>query len=56
MLIHGIDEENQENTDEVVINSLQKEMDKEITHQDINRSHHLGNPKPNKNKPPPIII
>ena len=55
-LIHGIDEENQENADEVVINVLKKEMDEEITHQDIDRSHRLGNRKLGKNKPQPIII
>ena len=42
LLIHGIVEENQENTDEVVINVLKK-MDEEIAHQDIDRSHRLGN-------------
>ena len=31
-------------------------MDKEITHQDIVRSHPLGNGKPDKNKPRPITI
>ena len=35
LLIHDIEEANQEKTDEVVINVLKKEMDKEITHQDI---------------------
>ena len=38
-LLIRIDEENQENTDEVVINVLKKEKDEEITHQDIDRSH-----------------
>ena len=52
LLIHGIDEENQENIDEVEINVFKKEMDKE----DIDRSHHLGNRKPDKSKPRPIII
>ena len=56
LLIHGIDEENQENTDEVVINVLKKEMDEEITHLDIDRSHCLGNRKFDTSKPRPIII
>ena len=55
MLIHAIDEENQENTDEVVINVLKKEMDEEITHQDVDRSHCLGNRKLDISKPQPII-
>ena len=49
LLIHGIDDENQKNTNEVVINVLKKEMDEEITHQDIDRSHHLSNQKLDKN-------
>ena len=56
LLIHGTGKENQENTDEVVINVLKKGMDKEITHLDIGRSHCLGNRKINKSKPRPIII
>ena len=42
LLIHGIDEENQENTNEVVIHILKKEIDEEIAHLDIDRSHRLG--------------
>ena len=56
LLIHGIDEENQENTDEVVIIVLKQEMDEEITHLDIDRSHCLGNQKLEKSKLQPIII
>ena len=55
-LIHSTDEENQENTAEVAINALKKEMGKEITHLDIDRSHRLGNRKLDKSKPRPIII
>ena len=51
LLIHGIDEGNQENTNEVVINVLKKEMNEEITHLDIDRSHYLGNRKLYKRKP-----
>ena len=43
LLMHGIDEENEENTDEVFINVLKKEMDEEILNVDIDRSHRLGN-------------
>ena len=31
-------------------------MDEEITHQDIDSSHRLGNRKLDKNKPRPIIV
>ena len=50
LLIHDIDEEKLENTDAVVINILNKEMDEDIKHQDIDRSHHLSNQKLDKNK------
>ena len=55
LLIYGINEENQGNTDEVIINVLHV-MDEEITHQDIDRSHHLGDRKLDKNNPRPIVI
>ena len=54
--MHGIDEENEENTDEVFINVLKKEMDKEILNLDIDRSHRVGNQKLDKSKPRRIII
>ena len=38
--MHGIDD--QENTDKVVINVLEREMDEKITNQDIDRPHRLG--------------
>ena len=56
LLIHGFDKENLENTDDVVINILKKEMNEEMTHQDIDKSYCLVNQKPDKNRPWPIII
>ena len=41
---------------QVVINILKKTMYEEITHQDIDRSHCLGNQKPDKNKPWRIVM
>ena len=55
LLIYSMNEVNQGNTDEVVINVLHV-MDEEITHQDIDRSYHLGHRKLDKNNPRPIII
>ena len=43
LLIPGISKENQNNMNQVVINILKKKMYEEITHQDIDRSHRLGN-------------
>ena len=56
LLIHGFNNENLENTDDVVINILKKEMNEEVTHQDIDNTHCLVNQKPDKNKLQPIII
>ena len=56
LLIHGFNKENLENTDDVVINILKKEMNEEVTHRDIDNTHCLVNQKPDKNKPQRIII
>ena len=56
LLIPGISKENQNNMNQVVINILKKKMYEEITHQDIDRSHRLGNQKPDKNKPWCIVM
>ena len=56
LLIHDFDKKNLENTDDVVINILKKEMNEEVTHQDIDNTHCLVNQKPDKNKPQRIII
>ena len=46
LLIQSNEEENQEDTNEIVINILNKEIDDKITHENIDRSHHLDNQKP----------
>ena len=56
LLIHDFDKKNLENTDDVVINILKKEMNEEVTHRDIDNTHCLVNQKPDKNKPQRIII
>ena len=48
-------------TDEVIINTLKKELDLDITLQDIEKTHQIGEPKKNQMKltchPPfPIIV
>lgn len=50
LLVYGNNEENQENTNEVIIDIRKKEIDKGITYQDIDRSWCFCNFKPNKNK------
>ena len=56
LLIPGISKENQKHMNQVVINILKKKICEEITHQDIDSSHRLGNQKPDKNKPWCIVM
>ena len=54
ILIHGIKENQNEDTDEVVVNKLKSEMDLEISPGDIDRTHRIGVPGKGKNRP--IIV
>ena len=54
MLIHGLPESKNENTDELVIVTIKVKMGKEIEKDEIDRSHRLGAPK-NNGKSRPII-
>ena len=64
LLLHGVDEEQGENTDNKIINIIHKETGVELNHADIDRSHRIGRPaiskKPNtrsnKKRARPIII
>ena len=44
ILIHGVKEMQNEDTDEVVVNKLKSEMDLEISPGDIDRTHRIGVP------------
>ena len=54
LLIHRIEEEKDEDTDEVVGNMLQDKLELEISKKDIDRSHRIGKPSPRKKRP--IIV
>ena len=54
LLIHGLPESKNENTDELVIVTIKEKMWKEIEKDEIDRSHRLGAPK-NNGKSRPII-
>ena len=55
LLIHGVKENEKEDTDEVVIEFFQKEMKEKLSANDIDRSHQLRK-KETRSRPPSIII
>ena len=54
LLIHGIDEDRDEVTDDIVLNILQDKLELEISKKDIDRSYRIGKPSPRKKRP--IIV
>ena len=55
LLLHGIEEESNENTDQCVIDVLNESMDETISIQDIDQTHRLPGKKPN-GKSRPVIV
>ena len=55
LLIHGVKENEKEDTDKVVIEFFEKEMKEKLSANDIDRSHRLGK-KQTGSRPRPIII
>ena len=55
LLIHGIPENKNENTDVLAMEVIDTQMDIKITENDIDRTHRIGKPK-NNGKPRPVII
>ena len=55
LLIHGLVESKNENTDELLINTIKEKIGEVIEKDEIDRSHGLGAPK-NNGKSIPIII
>ena len=51
ILIHGVKENQNEDSDKVVVNKLESEMDLEISPGDIDRIHRIGVPSKGKNRP-----
>ena len=56
LLVHGIAEEKEEITDEVIINTLNEKLDLDITLWDLERTHRIGEPKKTRGKTRPIIV
>ena len=55
LLLHGTNENKNEDTDKISLNTLNENLQFELTELNIERSHRIGKPKPNS-KPRPIII
>ena len=53
-LIHGIKEERNENTDDIVVKFIQDDLQEEINFEDLDRTHRTG--KVNNGKSRPIIV
>ena len=56
LLVHSIPEEQGKSNDSIVLNAINKHLEKEVTEDDIERTHRAGKPKQNKKTPRPIII
>ena len=56
LLAHGVEEQNNEDTDQENINIVKNGLGEEITVHDIDRTHRLEKRKLDNNIPPPIII
>ena len=56
LLVHGIAEEKEKITDEVIINTLNEKLDQDITLRDLERTHQIGEPKKTRGNTPPIIV
>ena len=54
--MHGLEEKNNEDTDQEIINIIKNDLAEEITIHDIDRTHCLGKRKLDNNVPRPIIV
>ena len=56
LLVHGLEEKNNEDTDQEIINIVKNDLAEEITIHDIDRTHRIGKRKPDNNVRQPIIF
>ena len=56
LLVHGVEEKNNEDTDQEIINIVKNDLGEEITIHDIDRTHCLGKWKLDDNVSRPIIV
>ena len=56
VLVHGIKETKDEDTDKIVIDIISKDLDIIVDEKDLDRSHRIGRMASNLGKPRPIIV
>ena len=56
LLVHGIVETDDEDTDDLVIETISKKVNIEISPVDLDQMHKIGKKKVGQNKPRPIIV
>ena len=55
LLIHGITEGNQENTDDLALEIFKEKSDIELTQRGLDRTHRIGKNDKRSNRPRPVI-
>ena len=56
LLIHGVEENSNEDTDKLVLNIISNDLEIDLTEIAIDRTHRTGDPKKKKKKVLPIIV
>ena len=56
LLIHGITEGNQENTDDLALEFFREKIDIELTQIDLDRTHRIEESDKNSSQPRPVFV
>ena len=55
LLVHGIEEQEQENTDNIVLNVIKEDLDIKLSVKDLDRSHRIGKSNATSKRRPIIV-
>ena len=56
ILIHGITETQDENTDDISLSTINEHLELELTEKEFDLTHRIGNPKSGNKRSRPIIV
>ena len=56
LLVHGVEEEQNEDTDKIVIKLIRDTLEEDVSLEDLDRTHRIGSPRNSSGKTRPIII